>query len=148
MSDRTFRCRVVTPAHSLLDEPIEYANVPMWDGLMGYQTGRAPLVGKLGLGELTLRFPQSTHGGGDRVFFIDGGFVQMNEGELIILAENAQSAETIAESDAQTELDAAERAEMDPDATDKAAEADRIRLARERARVRLRIARQSRSKGI
>lgn len=148
MSDRTFRCRVVTPAESLLDEPIEYANVPMWDGLMGFQHGRAPLVGKLGLGELTLRFPTSTHGGGDRIFFIDGGFVQMSEGELIILAENAQSAETIAESDAQAELNEAESQQMNPDAEDKAEEADRIRLARERARVRLRIAKHSRAKGI
>jgi F-type H+-transporting ATPase subunit epsilon len=148
VSDRTFRCRVVTPAESLLDEPIEYANVPMWDGLMGFQHGRAPLVGKLGLGELTLRFPASTHGGGDRIFFIDGGFVQMSEGELIILAESAQSAEAIAESDAQAELNEAESMQSDPDADDKAGEADRIRLARERARVRLRIARHSRAKGI
>ena len=148
MSDRTFRCRVVTPAQSLLDEPVEYANVPMWDGLMGFQHGRAPLVGKLGLGELTLRFPTSTHGGSDRTFFIDGGFVQMSKGELIILAENAQSAERIAESDAQAELAEAENAQVDTEASDMAAEADRIRLARERARVRLRIARNSRAKGI
>ncbi len=70
MSDRTFRCRVVTPSQSLLDEPVEYANVPMWDGLMGFQHGRSPLVGKLGLGELRLRFPAGTHGGADRTFFI------------------------------------------------------------------------------
>jgi hypothetical protein len=38
--------------------------------------------------------------------------------------------------------------QMDPDAADKAHEADRISLARERARVRLRIARHSRAKGI
>lgn len=148
MSDRTFRCRVVTPADCLLDEPVEYANVPLWDGLMGFQHGRAPIVGKLGVGELTLRFPASTHGGGDRIFFIDSGFAQMSEGELIILAEHAQSAETIAESDAKKELDEAERLEMDPDAADKAHEADRVRLARERARVRVRIARHSRAKGI
>lgn len=148
MSDRTFRCRIVTPAQSLLDEPVEYANVPMWDGLMGFQHGRAPLVGKLGLGELTLHFPDSTHGGADRVFFIDGGFVQMNEGELIVLAEHAQSAETITETDAQAELDTAERTEIDPGAEDKAVAAEEIRYARERARLRLRIARDSRAKGI
>ena len=148
MSDRTFRCRVVTPAQSLLDEPVEYANVPLWDGLMGFEHGRAPIVAKLGIGELKLHFPQSTHGGADRSFFIDSGFVQMSDGELIILAEHAQSAETIAESDAQKELDEAERMQMDPDAPDRGYEADRIRRARERARVRLRIARHSRAKGI
>lgn len=148
MSDKTFRCRVVTPAESLLDEPVVYANVPIWDGLMGFEHGRAPIVAKLGLGELTLRFPESTHGGGDRVFFIDSGFVQMSDGELIILAEHAQSAETIAESDAQKELDEAEKLVMNPDAPDKAHEAERIRRARERGHVRMRIARHSRSKGI
>jgi len=148
LSDRTFRCRVVTPAQSLLDEPIEYANVPMHDGLMGFLHGRAPLVGELGTGELTLTFPTSTHASSQRTFFVDGGFAQMNEGELIILAEHAQSAEPITESEAQSELDAAEKMEMDPEAPDRANEADRVRLARERARVRLRIARHSRAKGI
>ncbi|USN99155.1 MAG: F0F1 ATP synthase subunit epsilon [Phycisphaeraceae bacterium] len=148
MSDRTFRCRVVTPAECLLDEPVEYANVPLWDGLMGFQHGRAPIVAKLGVGELKLHFPEATHGGGDRTFFIDGGFAQMSDGDLIILAEHAQSAETIAESDAQAELDAAEKLALSPDASDKAHDADRIRKARERARVRLRIARHSRAKGI
>lgn len=146
VSDRTFRCRVVTPASSLLDEPVEYANVPLWDGLMGFQKGRAPIVAKLGMGELTLKFPPSTHAGGSRSFFIDGGFAQMSEGELIILAEHAQPAEAIAERDAQAELDTAERMQTAPDAADKAAEADRVRHARERARTRLRIARHSRSK--
>ncbi len=147
MSDRTFRCRVVTPASSLLDEPVEYANVPLWDGLMGFQHGRAPIVAKLGMGELTLKFPASTHAGAERTYFVDGGFVQMSDGELIILAEHAQAAETIAESEAQKALDEAESMQMAPDA-DKAHEAERIRLARERARTRLRIARHSRAKGI
>jgi len=148
VSDSTFRCRVVTPAASLIDEPVEYANVPMWDGLMGFQHGRAPLVGELGLGELTLTFPASTHASSKRVFFVHGGFAQMNEGELIILAEHAESAETITESEAQAELVVAEKMQSNPDAVDKAAEADRIRIARDRARTRLRIARESRAKGI
>ena len=148
MSDSTFRCRVVTPAESLIDEPVEYANVPMWDGLMGFQHGRAPLVGELGLGELTLTFPASTHASSKRVFFVQGGFAQMNEGELIILAEHAESAETITESEAQAELAEAEKMQSDPEAVDMGAEADRIRIARDRARTRLRIARESRAKGI
>lgn len=147
MSDRIFRCRVVTPARSILDEPVEYANVPLWDGLMGFQHGRAPIVAKLGVGELTLKFPPSTHAGNQRSFFIDGGFVQMSADELIILAEHAQPAESITESEAKAELDEAERMQGDPEAADKAHEADRVRQARERARTRLRIARHAGSKG-
>ncbi|MEL6329746.1 MAG: F0F1 ATP synthase subunit epsilon [Planctomycetota bacterium] len=148
MAANTFRCRLVTPAESLIDEPVVYANVPAWDGLMGIQHGRAPIVARLGLGELTLRFPEGTHGGGDRKYLIDGGFAQMAGNELIILAENAVPAETIAESDAQAELTAAEKATVPADAGDRAAEAERLRHRRERARMQLRIARHNKGRGI
>lgn len=148
MADNTFRCRVVTPAESLLDEPITYAAVPMWDGQMGFQHGRAPLVGELGLGELTLRFPDATHGGGERKFYVDGGFAQMAGGELIILAEHAIPVEMIAESDAESELAAAMKATVPDDDEDKFKAAESIRLRRERARLKVRLARHGKSRGI
>ena len=148
MSDTTFRLRLVTPADSLLDEPVEYVNLPAWDGLMGFMRNRAPLVARLGLGEMTVKFPAGTHGGGDRKYLVDGGFAQMAGNELIVLAEHAEPAETIAESDAQQAFEAAEVMTVSPDADDKAAEADRVRAARDRARLRLRMAREHRGKGI
>ncbi|MEM1185301.1 MAG: F0F1 ATP synthase subunit epsilon [Planctomycetota bacterium] len=147
MSDHTFRCRLVTPAESLIDEPVLYANVPLWDGLMGFQHGRAPIVARLGLGELTLHFSESTHGGGDRSYFIEGGFVQMAGNELVILAEKASPAETLTETDAQRELDEADKLSVQSDAADKLRAADDIAAKRNAARTKLRIARHARGSG-
>jgi len=147
MADNTFRCRLVTPAESLLDEPVTYANVPLWDGLMGFQHGRAPIVAQVGLGELTLRFPAGTHGGGDRIFFVEGGFVQMAGNELLILAEKATAAERLTETVAQAELDEADRMTVPDDAPDKLKAADDIADRRNAARTKLRIARHTRGSG-
>lgn len=148
MATSTFRCRLVTPADSLLDEPVSYANVPAHDGLMGFAHGRAPAVVRLGLGPLTLKFAETTHGGGDRTYLVDGGFAQMAGGELIILAEHAVPAETIAETDAQAELDRVSALKPDPEAADAGAESDRLTRQKERARLALRLAKQARSRGI
>jgi F-type H+-transporting ATPase subunit epsilon len=147
MADNTFRCRLVTPAESLLDEPVTYANVPLWDGLMGIQHGRAPIVARMGLGELTLKFPAGTHGGGDRTYFVEGGFVQMAGGELVILAEKAIPAEQLTESDAQAELAEADKLTIPSDAPDRLKAADTIRAKRDAARTKVRIARHTRGGG-
>lgn len=147
MAENTFRLRLVTPAESLVDEPVTYVNLPAHDGLMGIMRNRAPIVARLGLGEMTVRFAEGTHGGGDRRYLIDGGFAQMADNELIVLAEHAVPAEAISESDAERELAEAERATGAADAVDKAAEAERLRGRRERARLKVRIARHAKSSG-
>ena len=74
--------------------------------------------------------------------------MQMQGDTLIILAEDALPAEEISESDAQAELAEAEARKVSPDATDKAAEADRLRAARDAARWKLRLAKQAKARGI
>lgn len=147
MSESTFRLRLVTPVESLLDEPVAYVNLPAHDGLMGIQRNRAPIVARLGLGELTVRFSDATHGGGDRRYLIDGGFAQMSDNELIVLAEYAVPAESIAESDAEKELAEAEKLAPSPDAEDKLTEAERLRHRRDLARLKVRVARHARGSG-
>ena len=149
MSSKSFTCRVVTPAEQLLDETVSYASIPLWDGLMGILPGRAPIVAKLGIGELKLNVPDAARGAdASRSYFINGGFVQMAGDTLIVLAENAEPAENLSESDAKAELAAAEARKVSPDATDKAAESDRLRAARDAARWKVRLAKQSKSRGI
>ncbi len=146
MPEGSFRCRVVTPTAKLLDERVKYVNVPAHDGLMGIAPGRAAIVGKLGLGELRLEFP-TERGTADRLYFIHDGFFKMEGDELVVLAQEAIPAETIGEAEAQAELREAEARTVAPDAKDKAAEADRIRLQRERARLKVRIAAHHRGAG-
>jgi len=148
-SRKTLRCRVVTPGKQLLDEPITHASVPMWDGLMGVLPDRQPIVGQLGLGELIVDFPDSTHPeGGKRSFFIDAGFVRKGADELTIIAERATPIEEISVQEAETELAEAQARQIPADSPNRLADARRVARDRERARAKLRIARSVRATGI
>lgn len=142
MANKTFRCRLVTPTARLLNDDIEYASVPAWDGLMGFLPSRAPILARLGIGELTLKYPDTNHEvkGGERHFFLDGGFVQMNGTELTILAERAIAVEEINAQQAEAELREA-MAKAVPDGTaDRGAKQAQIDMERERARMKLHLA--------
>lgn len=110
MAQKSFRCKLVTPTAGLVDDKCVYASVPMFDGLLGVMPGRAPMLMKLGMGELRLDFAddakiQGTGSkGGSRSFLIDGGFVKMANEELTILAEKAWATETLTKSEAEAEL--------------------------------------------
>lgn len=147
MASKTFRCRLVTPTESLLDEQIAYASIPAWDGLFGVLPGRAPIVARLGLGELSVRFSEST-AGGTRSYLVDGGFVQMAGDTLTILAERATPTESLVEADAQSELDAASKREVPKDAADRQAERERLNREKRRAALAVRLARSGRGRGI
>ena len=141
------RCRVVTPTDQVLDEKVTYANIPAWDGLFGVMSGHAPLVARLGIGELRLTLDRDS-GGGDRSVYIDGGFVKVADNDVIILADAAELAERLTETDAKAELAEAEARQIPADAPDKAEAAERIRLAKERARTKLALAQRVRARGI
>ena len=49
------QCVVVTPERAVLDEPADFVALPMYDGELGVLPGRAPLIGRLGFGELRIR---------------------------------------------------------------------------------------------
>ena len=147
-SPKALTCRVVTPTQQLLDDAIVYASIPAWDGLMGVLPGHAPMVAQLGTGELKLEFPKDAKGGGDRSYFVSGGFVQIADNTLIVLADEATPAEELTEAEARAELAEAEARKPDPAAPDKGQAAEAVRTAQEKARTKLRIAQSRRGKGI
>ena len=79
------QCTVVTPERSLLNEPVEYATIPAWDGQIGIADLRAPLLVKLGDGVLRLDYADGT----SREFFIGGGFAQVKDNRLSLLTTEA-----------------------------------------------------------
>lgn len=87
----TFQCTLISPENKLFDEPVSYASVPAWDGLVGIAPGRAPLLAKLGEGVLRLDLAD----GGSRYFYIGGGFVQMQGDVLSILSSSARPASDV-----------------------------------------------------
>lgn len=97
------RLVVVTPERTLLDEAVHALRFPLFDGQIGILPGRAPLVGRLGYGELKV----DLIGGQSRSYFIDGGFVQVKGSVVSILTNAAMPVEELSAAQAQAELDAA-----------------------------------------
>lgn len=81
---KQFRLVVVTPENTLLDENVDSVQLPLYDGMAGIFPGRAPMVGRLGFGELTVHA-----GGATRVWFVDGGFVQVSGNTTSVLTNRA-----------------------------------------------------------
>ena len=126
-----FQCTVVTPEEQVFDETVSQAILPAHDGQIGILTDRAPLLVKLGLGQLRL----DVAGGQSRTFFVDGGIAQMKDNRLTILTQEATPA---AEIDAETAR--AEYAEAEARIpTDDRTREDRARAMR-RARAKQELA--------
>ena len=122
------RCTVITPEARVLDGQATYVSVPLWDGKAGFERRTAPLVAKLGTGELRVDMSD----GSTKRWFVDGGFVQNVDNTLKILARDAQTADSLDEAELKAEL-AEANARKDTDA----ATMDRITHERHRAQAKL-----------
>src|SRR6516164_3102740 len=118
------RIVLVTPETTLLDEPVEALRFPLYDGQIGVLPGRAPLVGRLGYGEL-----QITTAAGKKSYFVDGGFVQVKQGVVSLLCNRAQPAGTLDPKLAEDELQVARQRlpKTDANFAEKAKELTRAR---------------------
>ena len=131
-SAKTVQCVVVTPERAVLDESVDFVALPMYDGELGVLPGRAPLIGRLGYGELRTRRGNET-----RRFFVDGGFAQVRADVVTVLTPRALRAEEINPDAAAQALEAAQGPALTPEA-----QAERLKN-QERARAQLRVARRA-----
>jgi F-type H+-transporting ATPase subunit epsilon len=90
----SFKCVVVTPEQQVLDETVSQVILPAHDGLIGILTDRAPLLVKLGVGEMRVT-PTGAGGGKDRVYLVDGGVAQMKDNNLTVLTQHATAASAL-----------------------------------------------------
>lgn len=97
---KQLRLVLVTPEKTLLDQPVLELRFPLYDGQMGVLPGRAPLVGRLGYGEL--RFEDQA--GVRHSYFIDSGFVQIKGETVTILTNRAIPAENLNRQQAEEQL--------------------------------------------
>lgn len=84
------RVVVVTPEKAVLDEIAEMVILPMFDGELGVLHGRAPIIGRLGAGELRLK-----SNGNVRRYFVEAGFVQVRSNVVTVLTSRAEEASHI-----------------------------------------------------
>ncbi len=126
---RHIQCVVVTPEKTVLDAAVDFVSLPMFDGELGVLPGRAPLIGRLGPGELRTR-----RGSEVKHFFVDGGFAQVRSNVVTVLTPRAQKAEEI---DAQAALQSLRAGQPAQRQTDGRAKAE------QRARAQLRVAQRT-----
>lgn len=91
---------LVTPETTLLDEPVRSVVFPLYDGQVGVLPGRAPVVGRLGTGELVMEGESGT-----KKYFVDGGFVQIKGSVVSILTHSASPFDEIDVAAAEQELE-------------------------------------------
>jgi F-type H+-transporting ATPase subunit epsilon len=123
-SSRNVQIVVVTPERTVLDAPVDFVSLPMYDGELGVLPGRAALIGRLGPGELRTRKGTVT-----QRYFVDGGFAQVRADVVTVLTARALKAEEI-------DQQAASNIVQNPPAGEGRAK------AQERARIQLRVARK------
>ena len=83
----TMRVLVVTPEQTLYDGRASAVVAPAYDGLVGILPRHAPFLCLLGTGPLVVRSAE-----GDRHFTVSGGFVQVVNDLVRLVAEKAEPA--------------------------------------------------------
>jgi len=96
------RLVLVTPETTLLDQNVRSVQLPLFDGSFGILPGRAPVVGRLGRGELKFEV-----GGSSQRYYIDGGFLQIKGSIVTLLTNRAIEASKIDAAGAQRALQSA-----------------------------------------
>jgi len=81
----TFQIEIATPEKLVLNERAESAQIPGKDGYMGILPGHAALLSELGDGPLSV-----TASGQTREFTISGGYVEVRDNHVRVLADRAE----------------------------------------------------------
>ena len=95
---------VITPERRLLSEQVDSATVPGLGGELGILPGHTPLISQLQTGVLSY-----TQGGATRRLLVSGGFVEVNNDRVSVLADFAEFPEEVDAARARQERDEAER---------------------------------------
>jgi F-type H+-transporting ATPase subunit epsilon len=86
----SLNCIVVTPEKAALESKADFIVLPLFDGEIGIAPGRAPLIGRLGFGEMRI-----TIGGEISRYYLDAGFVQVAGNVVSVLTNRAIEASAV-----------------------------------------------------
>lgn len=123
---------IVTPEKSVLNEAVDSVTIPTASGEIGILTNHAPLISSLKSGVLSY-----AKGGTTERMVISGGFVEVNNDKVSILADVAETSEEIDTEAARQEREAAEKIVRDWKGTEEDLEAEIEKLERAQARLQL-----------
>lgn len=89
---RTLLCEIVTPERIVYTNEVEMVVAPTLDGEVGILPLHAPLITVLRPGELRVRFNDNKE---VEWFAVSGGYLQVHEDKVIVLADAAEPASRI-----------------------------------------------------
>ena len=126
----TFQIVVVTPEATALDQTVDYVSIPAIDGELGVMAHHAPLIARLGCGELRLQ-----SGGRTERLYVDGGFAQIANNVVSVLTGQALKVAEIDVAQVQSAL-----AEAESRHADNPVDEDLRRRSIAQAKAQLRVA--------
>jgi F-type H+-transporting ATPase subunit epsilon len=83
----TFNAQILTPNGSLFEGEVSGVKLPGTQGSFEVKANHAPIVSTLEKGTVLVR-----KSGGDVTYAISGGFVEVNNNKLTLLAESVEEA--------------------------------------------------------
>ena len=95
------RCIVVTPEETVVDRETDFVALPLFDGELGVGLHHAPMIGRLGCGELRLK-----SGNVEERYYVDGGFVQVADDLVSVLTNRALPARKVDAAAVRSQLNA------------------------------------------
>ncbi|MCL2171028.1 MAG: ATP synthase F1 subunit epsilon [Defluviitaleaceae bacterium] len=128
---KKFHLRIITPLKTVFDEHVDMVIMETVDGQIGVMAGHEPVATVLGLGSAQIFNDLGTEN-----IALFGGFVDINQNEVIILADIADKAEDI---DAERARQARARAEDRLRDADANIDMLRAQMALRRSLVRLEL---------
>jgi F-type H+-transporting ATPase subunit epsilon len=99
----TFHAQVLTPDGSLYDGEATAVRVPGVQGNFTMLHNHAPIVSTLGVGAVVITNADNS----ETIYAVSGGFVEMNDNNMTLLAEKAEEASEIDTEAAQKMLEEA-----------------------------------------
>ena len=126
----SIKCIVVTPEKTVLSQDATFIALPLFDGEYGIMPNHAPLIARLGAGELRI-----TGTDGQLIqYYVEGGFVEVLGDVVAVLTMYALPAKDLDLTEAEKEL---EGELTNPDDSMVLAGIRQERLNHSRARVRV-----------
>ncbi len=116
----------------MLSEPVDMVTVPGLGGELGILPGHSPLISQLQTGVLTY-----AKGGKNSQLHVSGGFVEVNENRVTVLAEIAERPEEIDAARARLAREHVEKQLSAWTGTEEDFEKARVKLERSMVRVQL-----------
>lgn len=129
----SFEAQILTPEGSLFDGQVTGVQVPGVQGSFEVKTLHADIISTLEVGHILVRKAD----GDELIFAVSGGFVEVHDNKLALLAE---AAEPVSEIDVERAREAKQRARERLESDDKDIDKERARKALKRANNRIKLA--------